>query len=124
VAAGSCCCGVVEVWGPDDQIVDPVAIDVASGRHAIACNCTGCFALNGVSVGGGQCAQPQNLTGAAGLAVNDVGPARVVSTARQTNGSDDHVVDPVAVHVTRRRNAAACQVIRCIALNDKAVTVG
>jgi hypothetical protein len=108
----------------DDQIVDPVAVDVAGAGDALACLIEGLVALNDESVAGGKTGQIDIGARRAQLAEDDIGLPGVAAGEVAAGRADNEVVDAVAIDVASRRDACTGKVRRGAALDREAVSGG
>ena len=83
----------------DDEIVEPVAIDIARRRHRIAGLVKGHVVPQGKALGG--CQRVQIDIGQPGATIDHIGRPGIGAVVIGTRGANDHIVEPVTIHIPR-----------------------
>ena len=117
--------GAVGEIGPDDQVVEAVAVDVAGRGHREAARSRRPSSpwMTKPPRAGGDGGEVDRGAEAAGLAEHHIavaGTSRAVAGAVGAMRPDDQVVEAVAVDVAGRGDRASRNVVRLLALDDEA----
>ena len=115
---------IVSATGPDDDVADPVAIDIACARYTAARQIACRIATDDEPVAGSQAGEVDRGAGRACLAINHIGLPGVGTSAIAIAGANDEIVDAIAIDIPGNRHAEPGIIIGRSARDKKTVAGG